>query len=69
MNQQIELILNDKIKSVWRRLQFKKCENFRSFKRYHCIKNADCECLYKVVIDHQTKIASIYWNETEHNHL
>ena len=70
LHQQIRVILNNKFGSDWRKSTFKKSLNSKIIERYICIKkyDSDCNCACSVINDYETKIASIYWNEKEHNH-
>ena len=68
LRENILVILKDKFGSEWHKSCSKKYSNNCKIERYNCIKEIGCRSSCKVMIDHKTKIATIYWNEMEHNH-
>ena len=68
LRENILVILKDKFGSEWHKSRSNKYSNNCKIEKYNCIKEKGCRSCCKVMIDHKTKIATIYWNEMEHNH-
>ena len=68
LHEQILVILKNKFGSTWCRKKAGNFSNTCKIEKYNCIKDKGCRSFCKVMIDHKTKIATIYWNEMEHNH-
>ncbi len=69
LHQQINIVLTNKFGSIWRKSHVKNCSNTCKIEKFNCIKEKSCRSCCKVIIDHSTQIATIYWNEMQHDHL
>ena len=68
LHKQIEIFLNDKLGSKMYKSCVKKTSNVSISQRYVCVKTLSCKCACNVIFHYEKKIATIYWNELEHDH-
>lgn len=68
LHQKIKSVLTNKFGSKWSKSLVKNSSNTCKTQRYICVNKSYCKCACNVIIDQKTQVATIYWNEKEHNH-